>query len=245
MPFFLLSLVLQVCLVLHVVKTGRNTTWLWIVILLPLAGSIAYLVVEVLPDFLGGRMGRSASRKVGALINPNKDLNEALKNYEISSSTENAIRLAQAYLEKGMHAEAKQLFEKSLTGLHKIDPNFMFGLARAQFGLGEFENCKQTLDELIKLNPDYKNEEAHLLYARTLETLERFEEATHEYETLCKYFTGPEAKYRFALMCKQLGKIEQAQKLLADILFLARTSGNHYNILHKEWIQLAKTESKI
>ena len=37
MPLFILSILLQIALVVHIVRTGRNTTWIWIVVMLPLA----------------------------------------------------------------------------------------------------------------------------------------------------------------------------------------------------------------
>ncbi|PCK07520.1 MAG: hypothetical protein COA42_13985 [Alteromonadaceae bacterium] len=32
MPLFILSLLFQVGFVIHIIKTGRSTTWIWIVI---------------------------------------------------------------------------------------------------------------------------------------------------------------------------------------------------------------------
>src|SRR5208283_2170474 len=47
--FFILSLLIQAGLIVHVIKTGRNTLWIWAIALLPAAGSAAYVVVELLP----------------------------------------------------------------------------------------------------------------------------------------------------------------------------------------------------
>jgi hypothetical protein len=49
MLFYILPILIQVGLVVHVIKTGRNTIWIWVLVLLPGVGSLAYLVVEVLP----------------------------------------------------------------------------------------------------------------------------------------------------------------------------------------------------
>ena len=56
----ILSIAIQAGLIVHVIKTGRNMLWIWAIALLPLVGSIAYTVVEVLPDLLGGRTARRA-----------------------------------------------------------------------------------------------------------------------------------------------------------------------------------------
>ncbi|OIO72489.1 MAG: hypothetical protein CO186_03685 [Zetaproteobacteria bacterium CG_4_9_14_3_um_filter_49_83] len=50
MPLIVLSVLLQVAFIVHIAKTGRSTYWIWIVLMLPLAGSIAYFIVELLPE---------------------------------------------------------------------------------------------------------------------------------------------------------------------------------------------------
>ncbi|HEY4645959.1 MAG TPA: hypothetical protein VIH25_06725 [Steroidobacteraceae bacterium] len=50
MPLLILSLAIQVLLIVHAIRTKRNSLWIWALALLPLAGPIAYLIVEVLPE---------------------------------------------------------------------------------------------------------------------------------------------------------------------------------------------------
>lgn len=83
-----------------------------------------------------------------------------------------------------------------------------------------------------------------MLYAKTLEALAEFAAALHEYEVLANYYVGPEAKCRYALLCKKMGKQALADKLFKEILALANLSGKHYNNLHKEWISCAREESR-
>ena len=60
--FFILSILIQVILIIHVIKTGRNTIWIWVLALLSYAGIIAYVAAELLPDLLGSRSARRAGR---------------------------------------------------------------------------------------------------------------------------------------------------------------------------------------
>ncbi len=171
MPIFVLSIILQVALVVHIVKTGRNTTWIWIVVMLPLAGSIAYLIVEVLPGIIGGRTISQAKRNIKSVTNPNEDINSAAYEYSVTDTVENFLRLAEECMSKELYEEAKKLYEKSLKGIHEDDPELMHGLAKAEFGLKNHIRAKQLLDALIAKNPDYKNADDHLLYARVAEEL--------------------------------------------------------------------------
>ncbi|NOQ35237.1 MAG: hypothetical protein GQ569_05000 [Methylococcaceae bacterium] len=242
MPAFIISVLIQIALVVHITKTGRNTTWVYIVVFLPLAGSIAYFLVELLPELMNSRSGREVRQNIEEKVNPDKALKIASHNYSILESVENANKLAAACLDKDMFDEAKLLYEKSLKGIHENDPYLMYGLARAEFGLENYSVVKRLLDELIEKNPDFKNAEAHLLYARTLEALGDVELALQEYKSLDGYYSGAEASYRYAMLLKAQGNYEQTMVVLEKILHTAKTSGKHYNSLHKKWITLVKYE---
>ncbi len=242
MPFFILSLIIQVAFVIHIVKTGRNTTWIWIVIMLPMAGSIAYFILEVLPDLTNSRAGRSAGRRVTTAINPNKGLKQAAHQYSISDTVENRLRLADECMAKGRYQDAKTLYEKCLMGVHSDDPTSMVGLAKAEFMLGNYPQTKSILDRLIKENPDYKNQDAHLLYARALEALGDESGALHEYEVLHDYFSGPEASFYYGLFLKSQNQHEEAQGIFNEIIKKANLSSKHYSVLHKDILKRTKNE---
>lgn len=242
MPLLIASIIIQVAFIIHIVKTGRNTTWIWIVLMLPMAGAIAYFILEVLPDLSQSKAGKSASKKVQSVVNPNRDINEAAKQFSISDTVENSMRLAEECYNKGLYADAKELYKKCLTGLHADNPDLIYSLAKVDFALGNHQDVKSNLDQLIELNPDYKNPEAHLLYARTLEGLNEISAALHEYETLHSYFTGPEASFFFAKFLQSQNQLDKADGIFRQILNKAENSGKHYKSLHKEILKQVKTE---
>lgn len=50
MMIFVAMVILQVVCAAHVIKVGKPPLWLLVILLLPVAGSLAYVVMEVLPD---------------------------------------------------------------------------------------------------------------------------------------------------------------------------------------------------
>ncbi len=242
MPIFILSILIQVAFVLHIVKTGRSTTWIWIVIMLPLAGSIAYFILEVLPNITNSRAGRSAGRTVRSVVNPNKNIKEAAEKYANSDTVENSMRLAEECLNKGLYEDAKTLYKKCLVGIRSDEPELMVGLAKAEFMLAHYSDAKSILDKVIQSNPDYKNQDAHLLYARTLENLNEVSSALHEYEVLHGYFSGPEASFYYAMFLKAQNQTETANEILKEIIRKAKKLGKHYNSLYKDILRQAKNE---
>ncbi|WP_444907356.1 tetratricopeptide repeat protein [Microbulbifer sp. SSSA008] len=242
MPFLILSILIQAAFVIHVLKTGRNTTWIWVLVMLPMAGVIAYLVLEILPELNQSRSAKNARRTVRETLNPNRDIHQAAQELSRSNNVENSMRMADECVKRGLYHEAKTLYEKCLQGIHQDDPELMFGLARCQFALNLFESTKETLDQLIEKNPEFKNQDAHLLYARTLAALKQVKEAYHEYETLYQYYSGPEATFYFALFLKDQSQVEKANVLFNEILDKSKTLGKHYKATHKQLLKQAKLE---
>jgi len=242
MPLIILSLIVQIAFVVHVLKTGRNERWIYIVMFLPVAGSAAYFIVELLPDLLAGPGGRKARKTAGNILNPNKDLNAASRDLQVADTVQNNQRLAEELMEQGRFDQADGLLQKCLTGLNQHNPKIMAALAKCQFEQGQHGAARDTLDTLIKENPDYKDQDSHLLYARSLQQQGDIAAATAEYDTLVGYYTGPEPAYHYAMMLKANGDEQQARLLLQNIVDKARLSPKHYTSLHKKWINLACNE---
>ena len=243
MPFIAVSVLLQLILIVHVIKTGRNTIWVFVLLFAPVVGGLAYLIVELLPEFSNSLGARRAKRKVAMAIDPNRDLREASQNLAVADTVQNSMILANQHLEKSQFQDAEQLFARSLRGVHVDDPDILLGLAKAQFGLGKFGDVVATLDRLKTTNPKSRSAEGHLLYARAHEELGDLSEAKREYEALAKYYPGPEPRCRLALILKSQGDVEGARQLFRHVVNESEVAGRHYNTLHKEWVALAKREA--
>jgi len=244
MPFMILSVLIQLLLVIHIFKTGRNTTWIWVVIAIPMVGSLAYVVVEIIPPFMNSYKGKEAQKSMVKILNPEKEFNDAMQNYEIADTVKHTTDLANACMHKGMYKEAQKLYTQALQGIYKHDIHLLLGLAQAEFELEHYAEVKAALNLLMEKNPNYENVETHLLYARALEGLEEYTSALEVYEALETYSPGPEALFHYALLHRQLGNEEEASNILQKILRVAKISGKHHNKLFKEWITKAEQALK-
>lgn len=242
MPAFGLMLLIQGALAIHVLKTGRDTKWILLLIMLPGVGALAYVVLELAPDVLATRQGRQVSKRVANTLNPNKEIKDASLEYERSATVANSVRLAKECVAKGRYTQASELYRQCLTGMNEFDPDILFGLAQSEFAAGNHEEVKSVLDALILKNPDYKNQDAHLLFAMNLGELGLIEEATEEYEALVSYYTGPEPTYRYAMLLKEHGQQSKSQELLQSIIRNTALSPKHYKNMHKQWIDRARRE---
>ena len=242
MPFFIASILVQVALVVHVIRTGRNTLWIWVLVLLPMAGPIAYLLVEILPEVMGGRRARRAVSSVRKTIDPTRDLREAHKVARLTNSIDAKRRLADEQLASGHIDDAIASYRSTLTGFYEHDPHLMLGLARALFAKGDATGARQTLDELIAANPGFRSIDGHILYARALEAEGNLEKAAEEYEALVGYDAGAETRYRQAALLKRMGQGDRARELFRRLVEDAELTSRHARQLQKEWLDLARKE---
>jgi hypothetical protein len=239
---FILTLALQAALIVHVIKTGRNNLWIWAIALLPAAGSLAYIGVEILPEVFGGRTARRTKASVQRIIDPDRDLRQAAAAVEFSGNVDARRRLAEELYERAQYAEAAAVYEGGLKGIFEYDPVLLFGLARARFAAGDFGSARVSLEHLFQHNPQFKSADGHLLYARTLEAQDALEEALHEYAAVAPGYPGAEAKVRYALALKRLGKLDEARRILKDLVDGARLAPAHYRKAQAEWLDRARRE---
>jgi hypothetical protein len=239
---FIFTLAVQAGLIVHVIKTGRNTLWIWAIALLPAAGSLAYVVVEILPQAFGGRTARRSRAGMQRMIDPNRDLRRAAAEVEISGNVDARRRLAEELYERGQYAEAATVYQGGLKGIFEHDPTLLLGLARAQFATADFAGARASLERLIQHNPDFKSADGHLLYARTLEAQNALDEAEHEYAAVAQGYPGAEARLRYALLLKRRGKLDAARPIFKDLVDGARLGPAHYRKAQAQWLERARRE---
>ena len=238
----ILILILQVSCAVHVIKRGHERGWLWIILLFPAVGFLAYLVVVLIPDMQRGQAFGQASQNVKKMINPQGDLRRYRENLDIADTVANRVALAEECLRQGMPHDAIRIYEPVLSGPYKDYPQLLWGLACAYFQATDYENTRSTLERLFEVDTNAKPRKERLLYACTLEALGDIASARREFATLCTYYAGPEAQYRYALMLKRQGEIDCAMQMLQDILTTAKRSPRHYRKLHRQWIARARRE---
>jgi hypothetical protein len=234
----------QIGLIVHVLRTGRSMYWVFILIIAPGIGGLAYVIVELLPDLMNDWRARQAIRGVRKTLDPGADLRHRQRQHKLFGSVDAARHLANELLDSGRYLEAIEHYKSVLAGLYEHDPDLMLGLARAQFGNEQYEDARNTLDLLIEKNPDFRSAEGHLLYARAVEACGDDDKALDEYEVAAQGFAGAEARLRYGLILERLGNDEAALAEYEEIVTAADLAPRHYRKAQREWIKQAKDAIK-
>lgn len=241
MLFLIVSIVIQAGLIVHVIKTGRNQLWIWVLILLPFGvGALAYLAVEILPELLGSRTARRTARGLRRAMDPGADLRRYEDEARVTGNVASRQRYAEELTRHQRYAEAITQYTQALSGLYQHDPNLMLGLARAQFAGGDARAARTTLDELIRQNPGFRSPDGHLLYARSLAAEGEVAKALDEYRALAPSYPGAEAAVRYAQLLEAQGQRAEAQRVVRELLEQARIAPRHYRDAQREWLEAAQ-----
>jgi hypothetical protein len=240
MPLLIFLYIIQALLIVHVIKTGRNFLWIWVLLLLPFGiGALVYLAVEVLPEMFRSRAARRASRGVRRALDPGADLRRYENEVRVAGNVASRQRYAEELVRHERYEEAIAQYTQALTGLYEHDPNLMLGVAQAQFAKGEPAAARATLDELIRLNPQFRSPAGHLLYARSLAAEGNVARALEEYRVLAPSYPGAEAAVRYAQLLDAQGQREAARQVARELIEQARIAPGHYRRAQRDWLAQA------
>jgi hypothetical protein len=239
---YIVGLVISVPLIIHCIRTGRNTIWVFVLLALPMVGSAAYFFVEIFPELRRSRASQRALRGLRSTLDPESNLRRAENAVKVTGDVASRQKYADELVRMGRAAEALPIYQTCLTGVFADDPKLLLGYAQAQFAAGEPAGARSTLDELIGKNPQFRSPDGHLLYARALEGEGNDEKALSEYATLAEYYPGAEAGVRYAKLLKRLGQAPLARQTLQGLLERARFAPAHYRKVQREWLDEAASE---
>lgn len=239
MSLGLVLLLIEVVCIVHAAKTGRFMPWGFIILFIPGFGMLAYVLIELLPQWFGSAQGQQARNRMVSTLDPGKRYRLLADQLAVADTIANRAALAEECLALGKFAEAEQHYDHILALPMGDEPVYELGKARAQFGLGDAQAAVATLDRLRQGWPDYQSAEGHLLYARALEGSGRTDDALYEYQAVANYFPGAEAKVRYGLLLDRAGRRDEARTVLSEVLTQLKRSPKYVRRREAEWIGLA------
>jgi len=231
------SLLIQIALCVHVYRTGRPYWWIWILFMGSLLGCIAYLLIEIVPEF---RMRRPRLGGGGWLVPRGVRLRRAREIVDESPTVENKLALAALLSDFDRIAEAEEIASECPTGVFKNDPQVIAEVAWYKLAVGKLTEAEQLLAQAdTKFNKTAKAR-IDLLQARVLLGHRRFDAARTLLESLVPAALGEEPRYHLALCLLKMGKRDQARQLLTDITRKYRGGGAIWRRAEKQWYKSAK-----
>jgi hypothetical protein len=214
---FGLSMAIAILLCVHVVRTGRETFWLWIILAFQPLGGVVYLLTALIPDLMGGSTARNLQKAARQAIDPNGEYREAKLACDDTPTVRNQSRLAAAAARLGHHAEAEALYRAAAQGVHAEDPALLLGHANALIELGRAQEALTVLERLGQNEHDGRTAGAALALGRAYEALGRIGEADTALQWASQRLPGFEGIGRYAAFMARNGRRSEAQEAVDEM----------------------------
>jgi hypothetical protein len=243
-PLGLVLLGLLVICVVHAIRTDNIFPWIYVLVFLPAIGPAIYFFMVILPGMTRSRGARRLGQSAARALDPNKDYRQAMRDVEMVGSVDAKRSFAEQLVQRGQYADAIEMYRNAAQGQFATDTSLLLGLARAQFLSGDGVGAQASLDTLQAADPKFISEEAHMIYARSLELQGKNDEAAAEYARLVPYYAGEEARARYAMLLDKIGRHAEARDLYAQILKNLDGAPSRYRSQQREWGVTAKNALK-
>ncbi len=217
----------------HVVRSGRETYWLFILFSFPLLGSAVYFLTVYLPDSRLHQDVRRAAAATARALDPKKELREARRAFDLTPTAQNQMRLAGACLEAGDFDQAAQHYEACLHGPFASDPEIRLGAARARLQNGQGAEAVGLLEPIRREKPDFRPEQTTLLLAKSYALAGRQLDARNEFVSVTTRFGSVESRTEFAIWALGVGDKEVAIEQYREIERAMKHWNNYTRSLHK------------
>ncbi|GAA0769072.1 hypothetical protein LRH25_03085 [Ideonella azotifigens] len=219
MPFAGLGLHILLALfcAYHVVRSGQQLYWLFILFAFPLLGSLVYLFAVYLPN---SRLERGAMRAVSAAaraLDPTREVREARARLEETPTAQNQMRLAAALLDNEQAEEAAKLYEACLKGPFASDLEIKFGAARAFTECQRYPEALAHLADIRQRDAGFRRDQVALLTARCLAGTARASEARSEFENAVTTHGTFEAYAEYMIWTLAIGDASTAARLQTEL----------------------------
>lgn len=233
--FYTVTIILQAVCVIHCIRSRNQQNWIWLIVFLPVIGSVAYLFTEVLTR----RTIRQVQSGVGEVIRPSGSVKKLEENLRFSDTFNNRIALADAYLQSGQTRRAINLYEESLQGAFAENELGISRLIVAYYQEKRYEEVIRLAPRISRL-PQFARSKAHILYAASLGHSGQPEKAEAEFQQMNGRFGNFEARYYYALMLRSYHRSEDGRRILEQIVEEIPQLSPVERRSNREWLRLAK-----
>jgi hypothetical protein len=242
MPFFsnnyyYIIIGLQAICILHCLRKGRPNNWIWLIVFIPLVGSLIYIFSEIFTrnDVLNVQSG------ISSVMNPNGTVRRLEENLRFSDTFANRIALADAYLASDNTDKAIELYESSLTGNFEENEYVHSQLIVAYYKKNRYDDILPIAQKIYSL-PQFANSRAHIFYAASLGYAGYFDKAEKEFKKMKGRYANYEARFCYGRFLIARGREPEARQVFSEILGETSHLTPQERRLNRNWFRFAKEE---
>ncbi|GAA4271067.1 tetratricopeptide repeat protein [Aquimarina gracilis] len=234
MPYFLI-IALQGFCVYHAIKNRKDYYWFFVIIFLPVIGSIIYLLTQV----FNKKDLDIAQDEIINIVNPSKKIKDLQKQLDFADTFQNRVNLADALFESGDYTNAIDEFETALNGSYSNNFGVIKKLIKAY---SEIEDYNKVIfyAEKIDAKPDFNGSKSQFFYGLALEELGQSEKAEEQLRKIDQRYSNYAERYRLAQFFIEKGKHGSAKEILSEIISESQHMTKTNRVKYREVIKNTK-----
>jgi hypothetical protein len=226
--FYPYGIILQVLAVIHFIRRRPDTYWLWIILVFGGVGALAYIFIEVIPDF---GLLRSSFQ-----VFPRRKRIKALESMIVDNpSIGNHEELGDLYLDDGQFVKARECFDKVLAREESIDPLYRRGLTA--LALNDYPAAVADLEKVTARDPKYDYQRAAGLLAHALAKMGQRERAGALFAEVTETSTLSETQYNYASFLAETDRAGEAREWAERILRKKATMPDYIRRRERVWFR--------
>ena len=202
---------------IHVVRTGRESFWLWLFIIGPLLAPAFYFFAVLVPEMMGGRAARNVGKAARQAIDPERDYRNAMRALDDTPTVGNRMKVAHAAASLNRWTDAEAQWALAADGQWADDPAVLKGHAEALLELGRHGDALKRLEQLRAQGSEGATPQVALMFGRAYEGLGRNDEADEADRFAADRVPGLESGARYVAFMVKTGRRDDAEIGMAEI----------------------------
>jgi len=210
---YYLIIAVQLYCAYHAYRTKNHWYWYLLIILVPVLGSLIYLITQVFTK----RDVDKVQKELTAVINPTKKVKDLEKKVRFSDTFQNRIDLADSYLEINDIENAIENYNEAMTSGHQDDFYGNTQLIEALFKSKKYTDVIAAAEK-INDNPDFDKSRSNFLYGLSLSKLGSAEKAESALRKIDRRYSNYEERYILVKFFREHGKLDDASIILGALV---------------------------
>jgi hypothetical protein len=236
MLYYYLIIALQAFCIFHNIKYKNEVYWFYLIIFIPVLGSIIYLMMRVINknDVVKVQEG------LATVINPTRKVKALHKKLDFSDTFQNTVDLADAYFEINDFPNASKYYETSLESNFSTDVYVLSKLVESLFNekkykklIPHFETLEDTRTSIKPIN--------YMHYGLALDELGYSDDAEMQLKKVDNYYSNYEERTALAEFYINKNKFNDAKAILEEIAEESRNFTKDNRRIYRFTVNKVKT----
>lgn len=209
---YYLIVALQAFCVYHVYKNHKPYYWFFLILFIPVIGSIIYIITQV----YNKQDADKIQNEITSIINPTKKIKDLEKKIEFSDTYTNRIELADAHVQNNDMPNAIVNYKETLKDTDQNDLFARQQLILCYFQLKDYEGVVEHSEKILN-KPEFKGSKQQFCYGLALKELGKVEAAEAQLKQIDRPYSNYNERLELAKFYIENNRTSEGKELLEEI----------------------------